>query len=87
MGNFELRIILSVVRRLCGQLSIEPIEVVDQLYSRMSWPISPPPDRKGGTLVWLPRAGDFINRLKEIIKKDTVLIISKKKFKAVLHFL
>ncbi len=87
MGNFELRIILSVVRRLCGQLSIEPIEVVDQLYSRMSWPISPPPDRNGGAAVWLLRTGDFINRLKEIIKKDTVLIISKKKFKAVLLFL
>ena len=47
MGNFELSSILRVVRKLCGQFSEEPKEVLLQSFSRVSLPISPPPAKNG----------------------------------------
>jgi hypothetical protein len=38
--------IRSAVRRLCGQVSGFPSGLADQLYARVSAPISPPPARK-----------------------------------------
>jgi hypothetical protein len=39
---------LSVVLRLCGQASGSPSSDLDQSYSRVSRPISPPPSKKAG---------------------------------------
>jgi len=49
MGKLDARHKLTVVRKLCGQLSGEPNGVLDQSLERMSLPISPPPDKNSGT--------------------------------------
>lgn len=46
MGKLEARHRLTVVRRLCGQLSIGPRGVDAQSFDRTSFAISEPPDRK-----------------------------------------
>jgi hypothetical protein len=51
MGKLEARHKLTVVRKLCGQVSGEPKGVSDQSLERMSLPISPPPDKKWGASI------------------------------------
>ena len=46
MGKLEARQRLTVVRKLCGQVSMSPKGVVDQSFERIKSPIMPPPTRK-----------------------------------------
>ena len=43
MGLREFKQVLTLVRKLCGQLSTAPSGVFDQSIERMRAPISPPP--------------------------------------------
>jgi len=45
MGNFEFKIILSEVHKLCGQFTGSPSDVLLQSLLRVNSPISPPPAR------------------------------------------
>jgi hypothetical protein len=40
---------LTIIRKLCGQLSTGPTGVFDQSVARISVAISPPPERNSGT--------------------------------------
>src|ERR1017187_2885648 len=55
MGWRALRIRLTDVFRLCGQLSMGPSEVLDQSWIRIIWPRVPPPASQSGSDV--DRAG------------------------------
>ncbi len=46
IGKLEARQRLTVVRKLCGQVSIAPKGVADQSLERIKSPMMPPPVRK-----------------------------------------
>ena len=45
IGKVEERQRLTEVRKLCGHSEIGPSGVIDQSIERISFPISPPPDK------------------------------------------
>jgi hypothetical protein len=55
MGKLDAMHKLTVVRKLCGQVSGEPNGVLDQSLERMRPPISPPPDKNSGCIIFLLR--------------------------------